>query len=477
MAIIKSKFCIHKYICIFCIFLTIICVILGLQRENINFPLWLIPLVYTFFVLFQNNDDYSTPGIVVLKGIMFFRYILTPLSIYYFDKLSKFANNYNYMTESIFLLLFEMIAMMIAIKVTEKRMKKIKKSSSDSVSFYEIRGGTIFSIFIVALVIFLATRYKYLTGGLSLIISGKSPGGSESVSEVSGVVGILWQSSLAWLYIYTCLKLKKRSQKIGLPVIISLVYVLLTFIGQTSISRWYTIISFVAVLFTLLKLYPHKKKEIFLLIVLPVVFVLILVSVYKNTSYLEGGESLKESLLKLFDVSNMDSYFAGPVNVNNSIALKLSNEQLGLNTIFYDLINNFPILQKYMDKTMTSVSAYNVFIGRAWDGVTGDQIIPLIGQSSIYFSFFFAPAISVLSVIMVRWCDSHFYKCKTPMVYLYAFLGAWTAVVTILNITIFFSWIYIRVIPLAVLIKFTEKVGKKRKAGLIDGKLSKIKDI
>ena len=78
---------------------------------------------------------------------------------------------------------------------------------------------------------------------------------------------------------------------------------------------------------------------------------------------------------------------------------------------------------------------------------------------------------------MVRWCDSHFYKCKTPMVYLYAFLGAWTAVVTILNITIFFSWIYIRVIPLAVLIKFTEKVGKKRKAGLIDGKLSKIKDI
>lgn len=435
------------------------CIFLAVYDGRFSQPFWLLPTVYSItLLLVRHNIVISSPGIYVLNVVMFFRYSITPLALYITGELSRFANNYQHLDGSIWLMIYELVSVMIVIQITgmSQRRATVKKMEiKDNKQFKEFKRSKITVIFVIGIVVFLAVNYRQLTGGFSLITRGTTLIASEQVSGVPGLVGIIWQASLAWIFIYTCLKLKKADKNIGKTIIISAVYILLTFIGQTSISRWYTVISFIAVYFTLLKLYPKEEKTLFKWILIPSGILILIVTLYKNTTFLLEGNSVLESIVELFAATNLDSYFAGPVNVNSAIGV-INSHGFGFSTIFYDLLNNMPIANHFIDGRLSSVNMFNVYIGRVWNGISGDQIIPLVGQSSMYFSYLFAPSLSILAVIYLRLFDTRFYYSQTPMMYAYAFISAWIGVVIILNLTIFMSWIYIRVIPLMLLIAFTE---------------------
>lgn len=435
-------------------------VFLAVYSTKISNPFWLVSLMYCVLLIItsKNNQAYFAPGIFVLNVVMFVRYSFLIMAIYISGELSTHANNYNYLNEAVFLMIYEQLFVFLTLYFTGKREKqKIQHLKIKEEMILKQQGikPVVCVVLICSLTGILITN-PYLIGGLSLITKGEVSS-SNINNSASGVVGIIWQACLAWLYIYFCTLIKQRADNkkgVILAVVISAIYILLTFIGQQSISRWYTIISFVAVYFILSKLYPNYKKIIVMCIVIPVVALLVIVSVYKNTDYLSTNTSFSKSILLLFDSKKLEAYFSGPVNVNNAIGLYIEHWG-GISSLPIDVVNNMPVVNHWFDTSTATVNLYNRYIGRFWNG-SGDQIIPLVGQSIIYFSALFAPLLSCIAVIIVRISDRKYIQAESLDVYVFAFLGAWSAAAQILNMTIYLSWIYIRILPLLLLTAMIE---------------------
>ena len=128
----------------------------------------------------------------------------------------------------------------------------------------------------------------------------------------------------------------------------------------------------------------------------------------------------------MLNSQNLQAYFAGPVNVNNAIGL-YKNSNIGFSSFFLDIVNNMPVVNHWFDTKMATVNQYNYYIGRSWNGL-GDQIIPLVGQSLIYFSTFFAPLLSCISIVLLRLFDRKYVSSSSLDVYYYAFSSTWTGV-------------------------------------------------
>lgn len=450
---VKNKY--FSYLIGFSIVIAILNICLAVYSTTIKNPFWLISLTYCVLLIMtsKNNQLYFAPGIFVLNIVMFMRYSILIMAIYISGELSPYANNYNYLNEAVFLIIYEQLFVFMTLYFTG-RIEKHKISFLDIKEEMRVEQQGSKALVCVALACILVgilITHQYLVGGLSLITKGVISS-SDIDNNSSGVVSIIWQACLAWLYIFFCTQIKQKinnKKGVMLAVFISAVYILLTFIGQPSISRWYTIISFVAVYFILSKLYPKGKKIVVMCIVIPAIVLLTVVSVYKNTNYLSENISFSKSILLLFDSKKLEAYFSGPVNVNNAIGLYVE-QWGGISSLPLDVVNNMPVVNHWFDTSAATVNLYNRYIGRFWNG-SGDQIIPLIGQSSIYFSTLFAPLLSCIAVTIVRVSDRRYIQAESLDVYIFAFLGAWSAVALILNMTIFLSWMYIRIIPLLLL--------------------------
>ncbi|WP_221395360.1 hypothetical protein [Clostridium perfringens] len=437
-----------------------------MANSEVKYPYWILTINYVIFIYtIKNNIVYKAPGIIVLNIVMFIKYVIMPLTFCMSNELLIYAKNYDHMLGAFIILLYEQIGIFITIYLTGKKEKKKFYNNNSDIIFYDLKYGPIIAIVFIGLLILLAVKYRYLLGGIGLITKGALDISNENIESVSGAVGILWQASIAWLYMYINFKIKERNSKRNTPkifwvIVTALIYILITFIGQTSISRWYTIISFCAVYFTLLKLYPKKSKEISIIIFVPFFLLMLIVSVFKNTSYLSGGMNFKDSILEMINPGSLDAYFSGPVSVNNALGLWIDTK-VNIFSAPIDILNNMPIVNHWIDNSNGSINLYNAYIGRLWNG-SGDQIIPLVGQSIVYFSPLFAPLLSILMVKLVRYFDRRYIKSNTLSIYLYAFAGAWIGVSIILNLTIMMSWVYIRIIPLFLIIKMTEYMGIRR---------------
>ncbi|MFA9468192.1 hypothetical protein [Streptococcus sp. E24BD] len=421
-------------------------------------PFWLITCSYSalLFVISRYNQIYFAPGIFMLNITMFMRYCVLILSTYLFGELSIYANNYNYLTQATFLMIYEQVAIFIMLYVTAKFEKKQFSSLNiiGSELPFKLNNMLLVSVFILFIVVGVLVINPYLISGFSLITEGMIAN-ENLVENNSGMIIILWQACLSWLYIFFCtyVRNKYKSGSLYFCILFSVIYILLTFIGQQSISRWYTIISVVSVYFILKKLYPNKVKTIMMTVIPPVLILLVLASIYKNTDYLTDREHFINNFINLFDSKKLDPYFSGPVGVNNALGLK-NDLKLNISTLPLDVINNFPIINHLFDTSKNTVNQYNYYIGRFWNG-SGDQIIPLLGQSMIYFSAVFSPLLSCLSIFLMRKYDRKYFTSSSLDVYLYSFASVWIAVMPILNLTIFLSWVYLRIFPLLLLITFT----------------------
>lgn len=176
-------------------------------------------------------------------------------------------------------------------------------------------------------------------------------------------------------------------------------------------------------------------------------------------SFLKSGVN---SVFDLITVTSGDAYFAGPVSVNNAIGLAKSCS-VGITNIIYDFFNNMPIVNHFIKSGNSTVYLYNLYLGRIFSNSSGDQIIPLVGQSYIFFGWILSPLLSVVSIILMRIADKQFFYATNYMKYVWAFISIWFGLETILNMTINLSWIYIRIIPLFITFWFIEKISYKQK--------------
>ena len=332
--------------------------------------------------------------------------------------------------------------------------------------YIKLKDGVIISFIVFAIVFGLAVTYKDLGAGFRVIITGTL---EQSVNSVnSNILDIVWETLSTWIYVYLIMREAEKYEQDSKPVhstvaiIYTFAFVLITFIQSVAFSRWYTIISATAAVTCLFKLFPQYRKKIFYSIVVPTILLLILITSYKNAGYTIGETKFSDSLANIFSSSNFDSYFAGPVNVSNAIGVKKNYTNLGIWTILSDMFNNMPIVNHYMDITQTSVYSYNASIGRIWNG-SGDQIMPLLGQSIIYFGYIAAPTMGVIAILLMRKFDYLFKRSKSYMMYLCAFLAVWFSVEPMmLNFTINIAWFYIRIIPFAIAFAVTDKISTKQ---------------
>lgn len=458
----RNKHSFSLFMKLLSIVIAVVCVLLT-NTSVVKYPFWILPVTYALLLnlIGKLNIVYMAPGIVTLNIVLFFRYSVLPMVLYISGELSVYAKGYQHVEFAVWIIWVELISIFATLAISGRRELKRKKylnGLSNQIVFFELRYGNYIAMAVVGIVIVLGLNYRHLIGGFDLLTKGALDTEIDA-SSLPGVIGIIWQSCLAWLYVFVCSKLKKRELSgksyLLLLLLISVGYILLTFIGQTSISRWYTVVSFIAVYYTIFRLFPNARRVFTLWLLVPTLLLIIVVSIYKNTTYLSVGGGMGTSFKELFNISTLDSYLAGPVSVNNAIYLKNIGEA-NFFSLFTDIINNMPAVNHWFDLSNSSSKLYASYMGRR------DQILPLIGQSAIYFTYVFTPILSILAVWVMRKFDSAYKYSNTIMIFAYAFAAAWMALAIILNLAICLSWFYSRIFPLMLTITITEFFGLRQ---------------
>ena len=81
------------------------------------------------------------------------------------------------------------------------------------------------------------------------------------------------------------------------------------------------------------------------------------------------------------------------------------------------------------------------YLGRIFYWFKRRSIIPLVGQSGIFFSWVLAPLLSCISVLLIRATDKKYVETTSYMKYIWGFVAVWFGLGTILNMTISLSWL------------------------------------
>ena len=419
-------------------------------------PFWLLSLTHALgiFLLGNKNAPVSAPGIITLNLVMFCRYQVVPLAIYGSQRLSRYSINKLYMTEAVWFMLAEMICILIVLGVTGSNLHRRRehlKMKPISHLFIQQNKSFIFLLLLLVLV-GIAFQFPSLVSGFSLITEGSLEVTTRE-SGFSGIIDMVWRSGLVWIYLYALSVIRDRDpsgqHSVLLIVGTTLVYILFTFILNIAISRWYSIVCFASALFFIGKLFPLVQRKVYVWSGLPVVVVVVIVSVYKNTAFM-GQESVAiiSAVAELFDSSTLDIYFAGPGCVNNGLNLLYSGKG-DILSLPLDTLRNMPLINHYIDDTNSTVELYASMIHR------GDMIVPLAIQSSIYFSPILFGALSIIAVLLIRKMDEKYLQADDAWAFIYGFIAVWVALIFVLNYTICVSWLYAYIIPMAVLFAFT----------------------
>lgn len=415
-------------------------------------PYWLLPVSYFFlFTICKKNrlEIGKTPGLTTLNIIAFLRFVLSPIVVLSSGIYGGFVMDYSNITEGIYLIVYEMISIFIA---NEFFISKIKANNKNvkfrSFSFKKHNLTICVAIIILLILLYLDPTF---VGGFGLITEGVIE--SELASgKRSSFLSVLWQALTTWTFVYLVFYQKysydkfKNKIHIYFSLVLSLGFILLTYIAQNRISRWYTVINTIAAIFLLLKLFPYDRKKVLMYISFPVLILITTATIYKNIS--EDASLSYDSAVSIVNSSDfLNTYISGPSSTNNSICL-YKKGFVGIDYLPNDIISTTPIVNRYVDFKETTRYQYNDLIGRVFKGDDGDQIIPLIGQGLVFFGPIFCVVFSILMVYFVRLFDVVFVNNNSTLSYIAAFVACWFGAEMCLNMTINLSWIYIRVLPM-----------------------------
>lgn len=391
-----------------------------------------IPLLYTiFFAIIRRFTDFNNPGVFTIHLVAFLRYMISPFVMITTNHFSSMCHAYDNLGKAILIMIVEMVFIFGTLFLYNPKTHYVPES--------RIRYPSLVKIAAVITFVFFIIDNASLIGNLS-IFSGRIQ--VENTNATMGIISIIWQALCAFIFCFIIqdISTNRRFRKfLLLSLLCCLGYLMIIFTGQTDLSRWYTIVTLIAIIFWMFKLYPKRKNTILLMIVVPAMLLIFVASILKNTTEGLGG-SFQKIFSELANSTNLDSYFSGPSNISNAIATK-NIYSPGIESLFFDIFNNFPIINHWFPHTYASVNYFADYMRR------GDQILPLVSQSFIWFGYAFTPLLSVFSVVISKKMDARFRGSEDITTYLYAFFAIWCALMPILNLTIWLSWIYVRIIP------------------------------
>lgn len=429
------------------------------SSSGADFSLVFLPFGYIVFLLAVGEDNVVrwAPGIAALNILLFLRFVLMPAAMCLTGDVSVYILNAANRPYGVPLMLYELVGIGFVLKFTAKKQRiaaMAVQGSFDRGLYY----GNVIAIAAVSILVLLAYRNRYLISGFSLITRG-SVEGYTSEDLASGVVVAIWDSLLAWVYVWLLYVIKRNirneSAAVIWAVVITFAFLVMVYIGQVSVSRWHTVIAFAASLYCLVCIFPRYKRRLLLYTAIPVLVLIITASAFKNSTYSWAGISYGEALGQLFDVSTFDIYLAGPSTVSDGVTMYQHLGPFNFVALLVDAVQNLPFVNHWVDKTLSTAYNYHLYWQR------GDLIMPLIGQSMAYFGWPFAPVMSMLSVWFVRFFDRLAYRAPSlAHAFIAGFSGTWFGVATVLNVTITMSWVGLRIIPFYLLIWLTKLIGR-----------------
>lgn len=425
----------------------------GLTKTD--FVVVLLPLGYLLFLLLIGDDNivFWAPGIVVLNIILFARFVILPFAMCLTGDQSIYILDSSNRAFGVPLMLYELVGIGFVLKFTARKTRTIVQAKRDDdqrsnipVPFLKegVDHGWVIWILALAILVIIVHRNPYLVSGFDLITQGTTANASSDLAA-GGFVIAVWDTLLAWVYLWLVFITKRsiRSTRLAciLSILLTYAYLLMIYIGQVSISRWHTVIAFAASIFCLMILYPQHRPMIAIWTTVPVAILIFTASAFKNSTYSWAGITFSQAARQLFDVSTFDIYLAGPSTVSDGVTMYLKGVS-NISSLFVDMISNLPFVGHLADQSLSVAYQYHLALGR------GDLIMPLTGESMVYFGWPFAPVLSMVMVYCVRVFDRLALTAPDlAHAFIAAFSAAWLGAGIILNITIIISWFGLRIIP------------------------------
>ena len=179
-----------------------------------EYGLFFLPLIYSvlFTVCFRSRRLLGkTPGVTVIMGVMFLRYVILPIVLYSSGELSKYANSYEYMAQAIAVMIYEMIAIFAVLELSTTKSWRVYE---DNYIKYK-KNITVKTPILLVIIIFVILMGIYLKNKSILnrnifIVSNIAHESEETIKDVSSLVRILWQCMTTWLFVYGINKQKDK---------------------------------------------------------------------------------------------------------------------------------------------------------------------------------------------------------------------------------------------------------------------------
>lgn len=403
---------------------------------NVHY-LYLLPITYFLAIVIMRpslKTIFSSFTCSVFHIIIFGRYLIVPI-------LWASQRNYNGFVvvgadydSATWLMSYELLALSVFYRFMIKQ-----EARNDS--FKEVKISNIIFLFILLWIFIFFTNADYRDSLFTFSVQNREDLGladgslkdkivHDGIYNVFKGVGFL---SL-FLYIIFCLnKMKNRTIRFCLTLLLCITYTLRTGIGMSSVSRWNMIIGLIVGCIILMNFFQEKSKAIKKGTIFFVVIAIVMGSVLKLFVTQSTEKSIGETMSFYLRAETFDEYFAGIGPVANGLRVNdVKQNEKSVERMFVDCFNTVPFFTKMIgaDKIKPTEPLYH--------DVTWPQLImPNITMSLFQFGWLLSPIYSILLFWLALFFERKYNTSDDLLVKLITIIIVfWCSLFMILNMNI-----------------------------------------
>lgn len=360
----------------------------------------LLPFVYSILVVFckANRKAFRHISILLMNIVFFSRYCFYPLIIILSNQNLKDYSDFVPIT----MMIAELLGSFLIIQLFSEKLLKTK-GSKKRIDF----GVFSFSLFISFFACCLIAPELLGTFNFTGQVASQT-----GVSSASNALIVLFSVS-TWTFFVGCLIIVNRMPskddltnkvKLVFSLIIGLVYIMVTVIGNNNVRRWGILATGFSFAFLLTNLLPNKKKTIVFVMSLGILLGIVIGGFFKFG--IQSSINVDTFNKEFINVESLDEYLAGIKNIRKGLnMISRYPEVKSFNCTLTDLFGQIPLVSKLF-RGYDSVTYFHLYSGRQ------DDIIPLAVQSYAHFGYLGTPLFAMLLSFLALKFNSVLYRTK-----------------------------------------------------------------
>lgn len=233
-------------------------------------------------------------------------------------------------------------------------------------------------------------------------------------ADIPGIYSVFFKIGLIVVFaiviqLISKLKLHSITKAIGV-LVASVAFVSSMWTNGFSVSRWGMMVATIISVYTLIYIFPQKKKKIIIIGICALAFVILFGSLLKIISFGKTNATLNDATNKYLSIQYFDEYFEGIGPVANGIeTAQIYGEERGAEGILIDTCYNFPYAMRILGLSDAKVATdyFHLATGHY------DLIMPTITQGYMQFGLVFSPLYSIICVTMAFWMNRKLTSSKS----------------------------------------------------------------